>query len=40
MYSQWKAPDNFKIDFFVIRVGEWGAARPSLALTSARLIEW
>jgi len=27
-YSQWRTcglePDNFKIDFFVIRVGEWG----------------
>ena len=21
---QWKAPDNFKIEMFVIRVGDWG----------------
>ena len=24
MFSQWKAPANFKIALFVIRVGEWG----------------
>jgi len=24
VFGQWKAPSNFKIDFFVIRVGEWG----------------
>src|ERR1041385_585525 len=24
VFGQWKAPANFKIDFFVIRVGEWG----------------
>ena len=24
VFGQWKAPPNFKIDFFVIRVGEWG----------------
>lgn len=24
VFSQWKAPDNFKIEFFVVRVGEWG----------------
>jgi hypothetical protein len=24
VFTQWKAPDNFKIGFFVIRVGEWG----------------
>jgi hypothetical protein len=24
VFRQWKAPGNFKIDFFVIRVGEWG----------------
>src|SRR4051812_27662709 len=24
VFGQWKAPGNFKIDFFVIRVGEWG----------------
>ncbi len=24
VFGQWKAPDNFKIEFFVIRVGEWG----------------
>src|SRR5918996_1119476 len=24
VFSQWKAPDNFKIELFVVRVGEWG----------------
>jgi muconolactone delta-isomerase len=24
VFGQWKAPGNFKIDCFVIRVGEWG----------------
>jgi len=24
VFGQWKAPGNFKIHFFVIRVGEWG----------------
>ncbi len=24
MFGQWKAPANFKIEFFVVRVGEWG----------------
>jgi len=24
VFRQWKPPGNFKIDFFVIRVGEWG----------------
>ena len=24
VFNQWKAPGNFKIHFFVIRVGEWG----------------
>jgi hypothetical protein len=24
VFGQWKAPTNFKIEFFVIRVGEWG----------------
>jgi uncharacterized protein DUF3303 len=24
VFGQWKAPANLKIDFFVIRVGEWG----------------
>src|SRR3954463_14714891 len=24
VFTQWKRPENFKIDFFVIRVGEWG----------------
>lgn len=24
VFGQWKAPSNFNIDFFVIRVGEWG----------------
>src|SRR5258705_13062656 len=24
VFSQWKAPDNFKIEVFVVRVGEWG----------------
>ena len=24
VFGQWKAPGNFKIEFFVIRVGEWG----------------
>jgi len=24
VFGQWKAPANFKIEFFVIRVGEWG----------------
>ena len=23
-FTQWKAPDNFKIELFVIRVGDWG----------------
>jgi hypothetical protein len=24
VFGQWKAPANFKIEFFVIRIGEWG----------------
>lgn len=24
VFSQWTAPDNFKIEMFVIRVGDWG----------------
>jgi muconolactone delta-isomerase len=24
VFSQWKTPGNFKIESFVIRVGEWG----------------
>jgi muconolactone delta-isomerase len=24
VFGQWKAPANFKIQFFVVRVGEWG----------------
>jgi hypothetical protein len=24
VFGQWEAPDNFEIEFFVIRVGEWG----------------
>jgi hypothetical protein len=24
VFGQWKAPANFKIEFFAIRVGEWG----------------
>jgi muconolactone delta-isomerase len=24
VFRQWKAPDNFKIEVFVIRVGDWG----------------
>jgi muconolactone delta-isomerase len=24
VFGPWKAPGNFKIEFFVIRVGEWG----------------
>ncbi len=24
VFGQWKTPANFKIEFFVIRVGEWG----------------
>jgi muconolactone delta-isomerase len=24
VFSQWKAPANFKIELFVIRVGDWG----------------
>ena len=24
VFTQWKAPDNFKIEMFVIRVGDWG----------------
>ena len=24
VFQQWKAPSNFKIEFFVIRVGDWG----------------
>ena len=24
VFGQWKAPANFKIEFFVIRVGDWG----------------
>jgi hypothetical protein len=23
-FTQWKAPDNFKIELFVIRVSDWG----------------
>ncbi len=24
VFTQWKAPSNFKIELFVVRVGEWG----------------
>jgi hypothetical protein len=24
VFSQWKAPDSFKIEAFVVRVGDWG----------------
>jgi hypothetical protein len=24
VFTQWKAPANFKIEMFVVRVGEWG----------------
>lgn len=24
VFLKWKAPDNFKIELFVIRVGDWG----------------
>jgi hypothetical protein len=24
IFSQWKVPDNFKIEMFVVRVGDWG----------------
>jgi hypothetical protein len=24
VFTQWQAPDNFKIEMFVIRVGDWG----------------
>ena len=24
VFGQWKAPENFKIEFFVVRVGDWG----------------
>ncbi len=24
VFGQWKRPENFKIEFFVVRVGEWG----------------
>jgi len=24
VFTQWKAPDNFKIELFVVRVGDWG----------------
>jgi len=24
VFGEWKAPANFKVDFFVVRVGEWG----------------
>jgi muconolactone delta-isomerase len=24
VFTQWKAPDNFVIEMFVIRVGDWG----------------
>jgi len=24
VFRQWKAPANFKIEFFVVRVGDWG----------------
>jgi len=26
VFGQWTAPANFKIEFFVVRVGEWGWA--------------
>ena len=24
VFKEWKAPANFKIEFFVVRVGDWG----------------
>jgi len=28
VFGQWKAPANFKVEFFVVRVGEWGGHMP------------
>ncbi len=42
VFTQWKAPDNFKIELFVIRVGDWGGymlldcAEPWRFTSSAR----
>ncbi len=27
IFSQWEAPDNFNIELFVVRVGEWGGSQ-------------
>ena len=35
VFGQWKAPANFKIEFFVIRVGEWGGHMELMALAKA-----
>jgi len=24
LFTKWKAPDNYKIEMFVVRVGDWG----------------
>jgi len=47
-FTQWKAPDNFKIEMFVIRVGDWGGymlldcdeplAVPQVLLDAAGLV--
>jgi hypothetical protein len=30
LFTQWKAPGNFKIELFVVRVGDWGGANSTL----------
>jgi hypothetical protein len=34
VFTQWKAPDNFKIELFVVRVGDWGGYSARSRTTS------
>jgi hypothetical protein len=36
VFRQWKAPANFKIEMFVIRVGDWGGYMWWIATTRWR----
>jgi len=30
VFTQWQAPANFKIELFVIRVGDWGGTKSGI----------
>ena len=39
VFTEWKAPDNFKIELFVIRVGDWGEHGPLIPIDDAVRVE-